>query len=374
MAKRTKLSILVEEALSALARVHSVAQGILPVSTGNPRNITKANDIVAVFKGYEKRLHELSSTPGGLGQSNRQRELLRWIVQSADSALNSLTCVSAYASSALDRAYAQGTNVEEYLNGLVANLKPALFACTGSTAGQAVQISLSTQSLPATVEQYRAAHVIPPLPDNLRLELDSHNESGKYRAPEGDLKSKLLKSTSTNSAIAARGAIVHGASEMAGVGKTTALIALGHDEDVRDHFKDGILFLTLGQGASVEDIVRGLAKIMKFTGALTSADAVKKETNLSKAVEAVALWFLGKRNLFLVDDEWPTNSSEKEYLPQLRYILEGNPESRMVLTTRSRQIVLSVGAHVDFDARDPLGSISTSIFTGVCNDWTSCRC
>lgn len=51
-------------------------------------------------------------------------------------------------------------------------------------------------------------------------------------------------------------------------------------------------------------------------------------------------------------------------MPQLRGILEGCPESRLVLTTRNRLIGSSVGLHVDFDARDPLGPTSTSMFMG----------
>lgn len=81
--------------------------------------------------------------------------------------------------------------------------------------------------------------------DNLYLEFDSRDEDGKLCAPEGHLKSTELASATSNSVIAARGAerpeIIHGASGMAGVGKTTALIALGHDQDVQDHFSDGVL-------------------------------------------------------------------------------------------------------------------------------------
>lgn len=151
---------------------------------------------------------------------------------------------------------------------------------------------------------------------------------------------------------------------MAGVGKTTALIALGHDSDVRDHFSDGVLYLTLGADATMESISRCLSKIMRFTGANASADRVEHGKNLTQASENAALWFLGKRNLFLMDDVWQTNSCDKGFLPELRNILEGSPESRIALATRSVLIGSTVGLHVDFDARNPLGLISTSIFLG----------
>lgn len=142
---------------------------------------------------------------------------------------------------------------------------------------------------------------------------------------------------------------------MAGVGKTIALIALGHDKDVREIFKDGVLYMSLGANASVEVITRVLSKIMKFTGARSSADAVRNQADLTTAVKDTALWFFGKRNLFLVDDVWPTQNCSQEYLAQLHNILEGSPESRIVLATRNVHIGCFASSHVDFDSRSPLG-------------------
>lgn len=45
-------------------------------------------------------------------------------------------------------------------------------------------------------------------------------------------------------------------------------------------------------------------------------------------------------------------------------ILEGCCDNRIVITTRNRRVGSSVLSHVDFDARDPLGPTSTSIFMG----------
>lgn len=68
----------------------------------------------------------------------------------------------------------------------------------------------------------------------------------------------------------ARGAIgavraklpVHGVSGMAGVGKTTALIGLGHDDDIKTHFKDGVLFTKAGAFATVDRLrfVQGFSR------------------------------------------------------------------------------------------------------------------
>lgn len=65
-------------------------------------------------------------------------------------------------------------------------------------------------------------------------------------------------------------------SGMAGVGKTTARIELGHDAKIREHFKDGVLFMSLGAEATAMKITGELDEIMRMTGATTSAAKVKK--------------------------------------------------------------------------------------------------
>lgn len=161
---------------------------------------------------------------------------------------------------------------------------------------------------------------------------------------------------------AAKSGVVHGATGMAGVSKTTALIALGHQKAVQTQFQDGVLFFQLGADASVKQITDCLADIMKYTGAVRSAAFVRNEIDLKKAADCAALWFRGRCNLFLIDDVWPTSDCTEGHLPKLRYILQGSPASRIVFSTRNVLIGSSASSHVDFDARDPLGPISTSIF------------
>lgn len=78
--------------------------------------------------------------------------------------------------------------------------------------------------------------------------------------------------------------------------------------------------------------------------------------------------------MFFTDDVWPTNTCDKGYLPELRSILQGSSESRIVLTTRNVLIGSSASSHVDFDARDPLGPISTSIFMGCATKGNQATC
>lgn len=123
---------------------------------------------------------------------------------------------------------------------------------------------------------------------------------------------------------------------MAGVGKTTALIALGHDERVREHFFDDILYVTLGAEVKEEHIVRELANITCVTGATSSANEVEETLEFRRAIRDAARWMQGKRILFLFDDVWPTALCVDGYLPKLRGILNGSPDHNEKQTCRRR--------------------------------------
>lgn len=93
---------------------------------------------------------------------------------------------------------------------------------------------------------------------------------------------------------------------MTSVGKTISLTGLGHEADIQDHFQDGILYMSIAASATVEHVTSELSKIMRVTGATTSASKVQSSTSLADAVPKAAFWFHGKRILFLIDDIWPT--------------------------------------------------------------------
>lgn len=199
--------------------------------------------------------------------------------------------------------------------------------------------------------------MVPPPLDNLHLDFDTQDEKGNFYTAEGQLRYTVLPSTSSNNVVAAKSEssnrkVVHGASSMAGEGKTTALIARGHDQAIRLHFQDGVLYMALGADASVKHISESLAEMMKFTGAIESAEAVRNEKDLAKAVMGAACWFRGRRNVFLFDDIWPMETCTQGYLGELCNILTGSPDSRIAVTTRSRDIGSSIGSYVDFGARD----------------------
>ncbi len=86
---------------------------------------------------------------------------------------------------------------------------------------------------------------------------------GRPTTPEALLKQSVLSSDSSSTVTAATGVLksAYGIVGMAGVGKTVALQGLAYDKDVRTRFPDGVLFMTLGQGATVELVLRELSNI-----------------------------------------------------------------------------------------------------------------
>lgn len=139
---------------------------------------------------------------------------------------------------------------------------------------------------------------------------------------------------------------------MAGVGKSIALIALGHGAETKEPLQDGVLHMCIGAAATVGHITSELCKIMRVTGADMKAADVQSSKSLSDAVTNAAMWFHGKKILFLIDDIWQTASRPEGYLPDLEGLLQGSPNSRIVISTRSLYIASKGGSHVNFGSRE----------------------
>lgn len=195
------------------------------------------------------------------------------------------------------------------------------------------------------------------------LDFESREPGGSFSAPEAVLKSYVLLSARHVTAASGAPHPVHGASGMAGVGNSIALIALGHDGGIRAHFIDGVLYMAIGVTATVGDVAKELEKIMRFTGATTNAGKVQLSTSLADVVSIAAIWFQGKQILFLIDDIWPNAAGPLGYLTELEGLLQGIQESRIAISTRSLQIAAKVGSQVDFAARDPSGPTSVAMLT-----------
>lgn len=103
-------------------------------------------------------------------------------------------------------------------------------------------------------EAFRSGSNEPLLSSEFRFDFESKNTCGKFSAPEGTLTFLVFSSTNSTDVTVARGAPspIHGISGMAGVGKTIALIGLAHDQKIKTHFVDGVLYMSIGATATEE--------------------------------------------------------------------------------------------------------------------------
>ena len=104
-----------------------------------------------------------------------------------------------------------------------------------------------------------------------------------------------------------------------GVGKSTMVAALANNPDVIEHFKDGILWTSLGQ---TPDIHAELAN----WGRLLGNENVLKASDISNASKILANMLRNKELLLIVDDVWEVAHGAAFKI--------GGSESRMLVTTR----------------------------------------
>ncbi len=190
----------------------------------------------------------------------------------------------------------------------------------------------------------------PALTATVKLDFDAKDAEGMPATPEAILKQSVLSSDSSNTVTAATGVMksAHCIVGMAGVGKTVALRGLAHDKDVRARFPHGIFYMTLGQGATVEVVIREIVKILCITGGKSVA------VDVGAVPPCGMLWIMRLLGLktryafFLVDDIWPVVDCRTGFLTDLRQLLRESSESRMAISTRSTVIAQCAGAVVMF--------------------------
>lgn len=218
------------------------------------------------------------------------------------------------------------------------------------------------------MERYKPGFNAPPLSGKLLLDLDEPEEEGASPTPERRLKAKILKSVSIpdddDMSPTRRPFLVHGVSGMSGTGKTSALSALAHDPDIRCAFPDGVLYIKLGRDATEEEVLCELGLVMLFTGAHDTACEVGNANSLSDGVSNAALWFCGKKILFLLDDVWPLKDPARPegYLRPLERLLVGSPDARIAISTPSIAIGVYIGSFVDILPRKPRADEAVAIF------------
>lgn len=102
-------------------------------------------------------------------------------------------------------------------------------------------------------ETYATRSNVPPNPPRMTLDYTTEETC------EGRLKAAILEGTSS-------GVVGIVASGPGGVGKTCALRGLANDSEIRKRFKNGILYMSLGNDSRLSGIVSELACAVDVTG------------------------------------------------------------------------------------------------------------
>ena len=133
------------------------------------------------------------------------------------------------------------------------------------------------------------------------------------------LKAALLAGTNRPLALTA----LHG---MGGLGKTTAAGALAHDADLLARFADGVLWATLGPGATT-----GVIETRQASWGRALGDDLRSAVDPEAKAARLRTLLRDKRCLLIVDDAWPGTVD-------LRPLLVGGPRCRTLITTRHHQL------------------------------------
>jgi hypothetical protein len=126
------------------------------------------------------------------------------------------------------------------------------------------------------------------------------------------------------------GVVVSAVHGLGGVGKSTLAAALVDDPDVRRHFKDGILWATLGQQPEVP---RLLTEWVRALG-----DHEFKGPDIASAREHLRGLLSERRMLLVVDDAWSTEAA--------KHFRVGGPQCRVLVTTREAALARDLGARL----------------------------
>lgn len=158
-----------------------------------------------------------------------------------------------------------------------------------------------------------------------------------------------------------------------GTGKSTALQAISCENDVQEHFVDGIYWITLGEHASPGRIIQELSDIVNSAGGAGLSKQILQAPSLHAGVEFFARWFNGRKALFILDDLWPTLRSFIGFLCELRFLT--TYPGRIVLSTQFDDIAQATGSHIRFHLKDPHSEESWQIlssYIGLPKDDTDC--
>jgi len=139
---------------------------------------------------------------------------------------------------------------------------------------------------------------------------------------------KLIKEWILKNGNSGRGLAVSAFHGQGGIGKTTLAAFLVHEKDIRDHFSDGILWITLGQEPKILSLLHGCIRYLNNSELLPNSE---EDSSL------ILRQLLQEKSILLViDDSWRAND--------VRYFQVGGQTCQMLITTRDSLIANAIGA------------------------------
>ena len=184
---------------------------------------------------------------------------------------------------------------------------------------------------------------------------------------EGKLKASVLKSVGytppTTENVYGQVTAVVGIAGMGGIGKTTAILGLAQDPEIRETFSSGgIYLLVVGKDASPAKVVGGLKNIVRYSGGKRWSEKIDKNGSVESAVRTTSCWFSRRKALFILDDLWQTSSNQLGYYNALVGLLDNSPKSHILISTRSDTIACEASERVEFEPRESTGPEARGMF------------
>ncbi|WP_292776903.1 NB-ARC domain-containing protein [Nostoc sp. NMS9] len=140
-----------------------------------------------------------------------------------------------------------------------------------------------------------------------------------------EIKARLLANTSNAGALLI--SAIHG---LGGIGKTTLVTALAHDEDIQKRFSGGVLWATLGQEP---DILAWLSSWVQALG-----DNEFRAINIEATSAHLRSLLHDKAVLLVVDDAWKPD--------KVKPFLIASSQSQLLITSRRADVADAVGAYL----------------------------
>ena len=173
------------------------------------------------------------------------------------------------------------------------------------------------QKLAALLAQWEQEKVTTPVP-YLMPAFPPHTVVGRDDILQ-QLKAQLLAGKSVS---------LHG---LPGVGKTTLALCLAHDPDILRHFRDGVLWVGVGQRPDLY-----AAHLLWAEAIGLSTNTMREHNDISQRVQALRRHIGMRRMLLVADDVWQPAAA--------RALRVGGPLCAHIVTTRHIDVALDVSS------------------------------